>query len=101
MIYDSNILYTAVIVVGEAGSEKITHLAQFLYEDGYCAYGLIGYTQPRRVVVMSIAKRVVEEMEAIQYKLDSIAGYAIRFEDCTSTETKLKCTGYLSRIPPG
>lgn len=52
-----------VIIVGETGSGKTTQLAQFLYEDGYCTYGLIGCTQPRRVAAMSVAKRVSEEME--------------------------------------
>lgn len=52
-----------VIVVGETGSGKTTQLAQFLYEDGYCQYGLVGCTQPRRVAAMSVAKRVSEEME--------------------------------------
>ena len=52
-----------VVVVGETGSGKTTQLAQFLYEDGYCAYGIIGCTQPRRVAAMSVAKRVSEEME--------------------------------------
>ncbi|KAF8736643.1 hypothetical protein AX14_014214 [Amanita brunnescens Koide BX004] len=52
-----------VIVVGETGSGKTTQLTQFLYEDGYCTYGLIGCTQPRRVAAMSVAKRVSEEME--------------------------------------
>lgn len=52
-----------VIVVGETGSGKTTQLAQFLYEDGYCAHGMVGCTQPRRVAAMSVAKRVSEEME--------------------------------------
>ena len=52
-----------VVVVGETGSGKTTQLAQFLYEDRYCAYGLVGCTQPRRVAAMSVAKRVAEEME--------------------------------------
>jgi pre-mRNA-splicing factor ATP-dependent RNA helicase DHX38/PRP16 len=83
-----------VIVVGETGSGKTTQLAQFLYEDGYCANGLVGCTQPRRVAAMSVAKRVSEEMEC---KLGGLVGYAIRFEDCTSAETKIKCepSGYL------
>ncbi|KAI0685259.1 P-loop containing nucleoside triphosphate hydrolase protein [Cytidiella melzeri] len=76
-----------IVVVGETGSGKTTQLAQFLYEDGYCTYGLIGCTQPRRVAAMSVAKRVSEEMEC---KLGSTVGYAIRFEDCTSPETKIK-----------
>ncbi|KAF9014904.1 P-loop containing nucleoside triphosphate hydrolase protein, partial [Cyathus striatus] len=77
-----------IIVVGETGSGKTTQLAQFLYEDGYCTYGLVGCTQPRRVAAMSVAKRVSEEMEC---KLGSTVGYAIRFEDCTSSDTKIKC----------
>ncbi|EPS93567.1 hypothetical protein FOMPIDRAFT_156786 [Fomitopsis schrenkii] len=76
-----------IVVVGETGSGKTTQLAQFMYEDGYCTYGLIGCTQPRRVAAMSVAKRVSEEMEC---KLGSLVGYAIRFEDCTSPETKIK-----------
>ncbi|KAI0696487.1 P-loop containing nucleoside triphosphate hydrolase protein [Cerioporus squamosus] len=76
-----------IVVVGETGSGKTTQLAQFLYEDGFCSYGIIGCTQPRRVAAMSVAKRVSEEMEC---KLGSTVGYAIRFEDCTSPETKIK-----------
>ncbi len=37
---------------------------------------------------MSVAKRVSEEMDC---KLGSLVGYAIRFEDCTSADTKIKC----------
>ena len=55
---------------------------------------------------MSVAKRVSEEMEVcslysclaldtdlsfLKCKLGSTVGYAIRFEDCTSPETKIKC----------
>ncbi len=57
------IVTLVIVVVGETGSGKTTQLAQFLYEDGYCTYGLIGCTQPRRVAAMSVAKRVSEEME--------------------------------------
>ena len=77
-----------IIVVGETGSGKTTQLTQFLYEDGYGRMGLIGCTQPRRVAAMSVAKRVSEEMEA---KLGGLVGYAIRFEDCTSDQTVIKC----------
>ncbi|KAH8101627.1 P-loop containing nucleoside triphosphate hydrolase protein [Cristinia sonorae] len=76
-----------IVVVGETGSGKTTQLTQFLYEDGYCTHGLIGCTQPRRVAAMSVAKRVSEEMEC---KLGSTVGYAIRFEDCTSSDTRIK-----------
>lgn len=77
-----------VVVVGETGSGKTTQLTQFLHEDGYSKFGLIGCTQPRRVAAMSVAKRVSEEMEV---DLGSQVGYAIRFEDCTSDETVIKC----------
>ncbi len=58
-----SLLVLVIIVVGETGSGKTTQLAQFLYEDGYCNYGIVGCTQPRRVAAMSVAKRVSEEME--------------------------------------
>jgi pre-mRNA-splicing factor ATP-dependent RNA helicase DHX38/PRP16 len=77
-----------IIVVGETGSGKTTQLTQFLYEDGYAKYGMIGCTQPRRVAAMSVAKRVSEEMDV---ELGGLVGYAIRFEDCTSDETIIKC----------
>ena len=75
------------VVVGQTGSGKTTQLTQFLLEDGYGSRGLIGCTQPRRVAAMSVAKRVSEEMEVA---LGGLVGYAIRFEDCTSPETKIK-----------
>ena len=76
-----------IIVVGQTGSGKTTQLTQFLHEDGYAQRGLIGCTQPRRVAAMSVAKRVSEEM---QVRLGGLVGYAIRFEDCTSKDTKIK-----------
>ena len=56
-------------------------LTQYLHEDGYSNYGMIGCTQPRRVAAMSVAKRVSEEMRV---KLGEEVGYAIRFEDVTT-----------------
>ncbi|KAF5383403.1 hypothetical protein D9757_006182 [Collybiopsis confluens] len=78
-----------IVVVGETGSGKTTQLTQFLYEDGYCQHGIVGCTQPRRVAAMSVAKRVSEEMEVV-VQTGSTVGYAIRFEDCTSADTKIK-----------
>ncbi|CEL09073.1 Putative RNA helicase [Aspergillus calidoustus] len=76
-----------VVVVGETGSGKTTQLTQFLHEDGYANFGMIGCTQPRRVAAMSVAKRVSEEMEC---DLGDLVGYAIRFEDCTGPNTVIK-----------
>lgn len=76
-----------LIVVGDTGSGKTTQLTQFLAEAGYANDGLIGCTQPRRVAAMSVAKRVSEEVGC---QLGKEVGYTIRFEDCTSPETKIK-----------
>ncbi|XP_069688143.1 pre-mRNA-splicing factor ATP-dependent RNA helicase PRP16 [Periplaneta americana] len=76
-----------VIIVGETGSGKTTQLTQYLHEDGYSRYGMIGCTQPRRVAAMSVAKRVSDEMGT---HLGDEVGYAIRFEDCTSEKTMIK-----------
>ncbi|GAA6050928.1 hypothetical protein JCM3770_002542 [Rhodotorula araucariae] len=75
------------IVIGETGSGKTTQLTQFLHEEGYSEFGLIGCTQPRRVAAMSVAQRVSEEMEC---ELGAEVGYSIRFEDCTSEKTVIK-----------
>ena len=77
-----------IIVVGQTGSGKTTQLTQFLHEEGYGKLGMIGCTQPRRVAAMSVARRVSEEMDV---KLGGLVGYAIRFEDCTSDDTVIKC----------
>ena len=50
-----------LILVGETGSGKTTQIAQYLMEDGYTTYGIVGCTQPRRVAAMSVAKRVADE----------------------------------------
>nr|CAN71460.1 hypothetical protein VITISV_033508 [Vitis vinifera] len=76
-----------VVVVGETGSGKTTQLTQYLHEDGYTTNGIVGCTQPRRVAAMSVAKRVSEEMET---ELGDKVGYAIRFEDVTGPNTKIK-----------
>lgn len=91
-----------VIIVGETGSGKTTQLTQYLMEHGYCDFGQIGCTQPRRVAAMSVAKRVSEEVAAgaeekgllaadpTKYELGGVVGYSIRFEDCSSSHTRIK-----------
>lgn len=76
------------IVIGETGSGKTTQLSQYLYEAGFCSSDKsICCTQPRRVAAMSVAKRVSVEMGV---KLGKEVGYSIRFEDRSSSETKIK-----------
>jgi ATP-dependent RNA helicase DHX8/PRP22 len=62
-------------------------MVQYLAESGYADKGRIGCTQPRRVAAMSVAKRVAEEVGC---RLGQEVGYTIRFEDCTSPETRMK-----------
>ncbi|KAJ8327909.1 DEAH-box ATP-dependent RNA helicase prp22 [Batrachochytrium dendrobatidis] len=76
-----------LIVVGDTGSGKTTQMTQYLAEEGFASKGMIGCTQPRRVAAMSVAKRVAEEVGC---RLGQDVGYTIRFEDCTSPETKIK-----------
>lgn len=79
--------HSILIVVGETGSGKTTQLTQYLAEAGFTDNGIIGCTQPRRVAAASIAKRVAEEVGCT---LGQEVGYSIRFEDCTSPQTKIK-----------
>jgi ATP-dependent RNA helicase DHX8/PRP22 len=76
-----------LVVVGDTGSGKTTQMTQYLAEEGFCNRGMIACTQPRRVAAMSVAKRVAEEVGC---RLGDAVGYTIRFEDCTSPETKIK-----------
>ena len=62
-------------------------MTQYLAEDGFADNARIGCTQPRRVAAMSVAKRVSEEVGC---RLGQEVGYTIRFEDCTSPETRIK-----------
>ncbi|KAE9409121.1 P-loop containing nucleoside triphosphate hydrolase protein [Gymnopus androsaceus JB14] len=79
--------HQVLIVVGDTGSGKTTQMVQYLAEAGYADRGRIGCTQPRRVAAMSVAKRVSEEVGS---RLGQEVGYTIRFEDCTSPETRIK-----------
>ncbi|QEU61742.1 Prp22 [Kluyveromyces lactis] len=76
-----------LVIVGETGSGKTTQLTQYLDEEGLSSKGMIGCTQPRRVAAVSVAKRVAEEMGC---NVGEEVGYTIRFEDETSSRTRIK-----------
>lgn len=62
-------------------------MTQYLHEDGYTDWGVVGCTQPRRVAAVSVAKRVADEMSVT---VGEEVGYAIRFEDITGPKTIIK-----------
>lgn len=48
---------------------------------------MIAVTQPRRVAAVTLATRVAEERGVA---LGDEIGYAVRFDDCTTDNTKIK-----------
>lgn len=63
-------------------------LPQFLFDAGFCRDGkTIGITQPRRVAAVSVARRVADECGV---DLGQKVGYSIRFDDMTSSSTRIK-----------
>ncbi len=76
-----------IVLEGETGSGKTTQVPQLLVEEGYADEKMVCCTQPRRVAAMSVSKRVAEEMDVA---LGEEVGYSIRFEDRTSSLTRLK-----------
>ena len=76
-----------VVITGETGCGKTTQFPQFLHQAGYSKDAMIGVTQPRRVAAISVAHRVSFELDA---NLGGTVGYQVRFDDCSSSLTKIK-----------
>ena len=93
--------YSTTIVVGETGSGKSTQLVQYLVDeyltkknncsnkpkDAKAKTSCIACTQPRRVAAVTIAQRVAFERNVA---VGDEVGYSIRFEDKTSSKTRIK-----------
>jgi ATP-dependent RNA helicase DDX35 len=80
--------YQTVVIVGETGSGKSTQIPQYLIEAGWAdGTQMVCITQPRRVAAITVASRVAEERGAL---LGDEVGYAIRFDQCCTDQTRIK-----------
>eukprot|EP00898_Chlorokybus_atmophyticus_P006194 jgi/Chlat1/6576/Chrsp45S05942 len=78
------------VIIGETGSGKTTQISQFLLRNGFAdgaKGGRIAVTQPRRVAAVTVARRVAWELGS---DVGDVVGYAVRFEERTSSRTKIK-----------
>lgn len=76
-----------VVIEAPTGSGKTTQLPQIIFEAGLDKWGIVGVTQPRRIAAYGVSKRIAEEMNV---ELGQLVGYKMRFDDCTSANTKIK-----------
>ncbi|KAF9584261.1 DEAH-box ATP-dependent RNA helicase prp22 [Lunasporangiospora selenospora] len=80
-IRDNGIL----VIIGETGSGKTTQLPRYII-DAFRGTR-VGVTQPRRIAAISVAKRVAEEYDC---RLGDTVGYTVRFDDKSSSRTRLR-----------
>jgi ATP-dependent helicase HrpA len=77
-----------IILSGETGSGKTTQIPKFCLEAGCGQKGkIIGCTQPRRIAALSVSSRIAEELNV---PLGDLVGYKIRFDEKTSSKTRIK-----------
>lgn len=77
-----------IIVSGQTGSGKTTQIPKMALELGRGGRGKqIVHTQPRRLAARTVAERIASEMGV---KLGEEIGYQVRFNDESSSKTKLR-----------
>ncbi|KAI8836370.1 P-loop containing nucleoside triphosphate hydrolase protein [Chytridium lagenaria] len=77
-----------LIVLGHTGCGKSTQIPQFIDEAGWLSGSRrLACSQPRRIAATSLAARVADEKGS---KVGDAVGYSVRFEDCSSRETRIK-----------
>lgn len=93
-IIDTLLVNDIIVVVGETGSGKTTQVPQYLLDSARFAKVFpgrselrIAVTQPRRVAAVAVARRVSQERGT---SVSGLVGYTIRFEDRTSSATRLR-----------
>jgi ATP-dependent helicase HrpB len=86
-IIDSLRVGNRLILSAPTGSGKTTQVPQMLLQGGMLAEGQVVILQPRRLAARLLAARVAQELGV---KLGREVGYQIRFENVTSSETKIR-----------
>ncbi len=79
--------HQVVVVAGETGSGKTTQLPKIALAAGLGEQRMIAHTQPRRLAARAVASRIAEELAV---PLGEEVGYAVRFTDQVSDNTRVK-----------